>query len=371
MKKLLFIISLFICQAVLAQNTTYECRYDKFGKKGNNTSNIIEITNISSSNMRNKIIEIDLDSLSHKLDKNKIVAENLLSKEKLDVQYIEAQNKLLIMLDIAKGTTVKIKIKEGKVKEQKDYTFGRYVPERKDDFAWENNKIAFRMYGPALEAEGEISSGIDVWVKKTEDLVIDKWYKKNDYHKDHGEGGDFYKVGASLGAGASAVWEDGKLFMSKNWTDYKVLCTGKLRTTFVLNYADYKVKNRTISVRREISLDAFSNLNHSKVVYTSSDGKDIKIAIGIKKRKGKGEIKINEKSGYVAYIEPTNKKHGTTAVGISTKAKIIESRIDKDHIFIIVKVKSGEVLNYRHGAYWDKSEQFKNSEEWFKYLNDN
>ena len=40
--------------------------------------------------------------------------------------------------------------------------FGRHVPERKDDFAWENDRIAFRMYGPALEADGEISSGIDV-----------------------------------------------------------------------------------------------------------------------------------------------------------------------------------------------------------------
>ena len=25
-----------------------------------------------------------------------------------------------------------------------------YVPERKDDFAWENDKIAFRAYGKAL-----------------------------------------------------------------------------------------------------------------------------------------------------------------------------------------------------------------------------
>lgn len=27
-------------------------------------------------------------------------------------------------------------------------TFGRYVPERSDDYAWENNLIAYRVYGP-------------------------------------------------------------------------------------------------------------------------------------------------------------------------------------------------------------------------------
>jgi hypothetical protein len=32
-------------------------------------------------------------------------------------------------------------------------TFGRFVPERKDDFAWENDFAAYRMYGPALAKE--------------------------------------------------------------------------------------------------------------------------------------------------------------------------------------------------------------------------
>ena len=31
--------------------------------------------------------------------------------------------------------------------------YGRHVPERKDDFAWENEYAAFRMYGPALKPE--------------------------------------------------------------------------------------------------------------------------------------------------------------------------------------------------------------------------
>jgi len=49
---------------------------------------------------------------------------------------------------------------------------GRLVPERKDDFTWENNRSAFRLYGPALKATGEISNGMDFWAET---------YRKADY----------------------------------------------------------------------------------------------------------------------------------------------------------------------------------------------
>ncbi len=79
--------------------------------------------------------------------------------------------------------------------------FGRQVPERYDDYAWENNKVAYRLYGPALETSPEklITPGIDVWVKCTDKLVIDEWYAKGDYHHNYGDGMDCYKVGKTLG----------------------------------------------------------------------------------------------------------------------------------------------------------------------------
>ena len=36
-------------------------------------------------------------------------------------------------------------------------TYGRFVPERIDDFAWENDRVAFRTYGP--EAQRNTESG--------------------------------------------------------------------------------------------------------------------------------------------------------------------------------------------------------------------
>ena len=77
--------------------------------------------------------------------------------------------------------------------------YAAFMPQRKDDIAWENERIAFRVYGPALEATGEISSGLDIWVKRTRKPIIEKWYYAAEYHKDHGEGLDMYKVGPTRG----------------------------------------------------------------------------------------------------------------------------------------------------------------------------
>src|ERR1700676_4219083 len=63
--------------------------------------------------------------------------------------------------------------------------FVRYVPERMDDIAWENDRIAYRLYGPALEKHEATGSGIDVWVKSTRKMIINEWYRRGDYHADH------------------------------------------------------------------------------------------------------------------------------------------------------------------------------------------
>ena len=75
---------------------------------------------------------------------------------------------------------------------------GRYVPERKDDFAWENEYAAFRMYGPALANENP-SNGVDLWLKNSPALVIDTMYGRElldhrPYHINYDGNLDCYKV---------------------------------------------------------------------------------------------------------------------------------------------------------------------------------
>ena len=84
----------------------------------------------------------------------------------------------------------------------------RAVPERADDFVFENNLVAGRFYGKELEGIAT-STGLDIWVKQPGALVADTWYAEAQkdpgyYHHDHG-GKDCYKVAVSLGGGASTV----------------------------------------------------------------------------------------------------------------------------------------------------------------------
>ena len=100
----------------------------------------------------------------------------------------------------------------------KPQAYARLVPERKDDLAWENDKVAYRIYGPALR-DGPEDSGIDIWCKRVATPVVNKWYRadltaKQSYHKDHGEGYDVYKVGDSRGCGGLALWVDGRMVLS-------------------------------------------------------------------------------------------------------------------------------------------------------------
>ena len=67
----------------------------------------------------------------------------------------------------------------GKPYQQKVYATGALYKIRKDDIAWENDRCAYRVYGPALQRTGERSFGTDVWVKNTPDTVVYERYVKD------------------------------------------------------------------------------------------------------------------------------------------------------------------------------------------------
>ena len=67
----------------------------------------------------------------------------------------------------------------GKPYKQKVYATGALYKIRKDDIAWENDRCAYRVYGPALQKTGERSFGTDIWVKNTPDTVVYERYIKD------------------------------------------------------------------------------------------------------------------------------------------------------------------------------------------------
>ena len=127
--------------------------------------------------------------------------------------------------------------------------YARFVPERLDDMAWENDRIAHRTYGFALNSpaadvvhERLRGSGIDIWGKRVAYPIIDRWYPKghDQFHQDgEGEGLDLYSIGGSRGDGGTGVWDGGKLWTSDNFVGQQVLSNGPRRAAFTLSYAPW------------------------------------------------------------------------------------------------------------------------------------
>ena len=175
--------------------------------------------------------------------------------------------------------------------------FARFVPERLDDFAWENDKLAHRTYGPALAAPDEpkrgkevlVTSGLDIWCKRVPYLVVDRWYNKghDHYHKDEGEGMDMYQVGTSRGCGGTGVWDGAKLSVGRNYKTWNVIANGPIRAIFELTYEAWDAGNgvKVAEVKR-FTVDAGHNLDLIESTFTFTGPKELPVAIGINKTSG-------------------------------------------------------------------------------------
>src|SRR3954468_12203720 len=173
--------------------------------------------------------------------------------------------------------------------------FARYVTERLDDFGWENDKIGHRTYGPALaepdtEKRGKevlVTSGLDIWCKRVNYLVVDRWYNKghDHYHKDEGEGMDMYQVGPSRGCGGTGVWDGKKLYVSRNYKTWKVIANGPVRAIFELTYEPWDANGLKVAETKRFTVDAGHNLDEieSTFTVTSGDAKELTIGIGLNK----------------------------------------------------------------------------------------
>ncbi|GGA82243.1 DUF4861 domain-containing protein [Flavobacterium palustre] len=280
----------------------------------------------------------------------------------------EIQN-LLLQLSVKAKSTVRLSIKKGKPNPIEIKTYARFVPERKDDFAWENDKIAFRTYGKAIENTNEDAYGFDVWVKRSTKMVINERYKLGNYHKDNGNGMDYYHVGHSLGAGNMAPYVKDTIRYSANYHGWKVLDNGPLRSSFQLIYDTWNAGGIKVNATKIISLEAGSQLNRVENVYTFEDSKPMPVVVGIIKRPEEGVISLNEQKGIMGYWEPTVKEYGTTGVGVILTTTIKNMLVNKDQLLAVAEVKNDEPIVYYTGAAWDRASKITNSEQWLEYLN--
>lgn len=273
-----------------------------------------------------------------------------------------------------------VHIPNAELPERKETCYSRFVPERTDDYAWENDKVAFRVFGPTAQKMfeggvegGTLSSGVDCWLKKVDYPIINKWYKKHtdgtgSYHEDTGEGLDNFHVGVSRGCGGIAIKKDSAYSISKNFINYKTLMTGPIRTSFYLEYEDWDVNGTLIKESRIITLDAGNNLSKFEV---SIEGTN-QISAGLTLHEKDGEVTLNSENNWVSYWEP----HGDSELGTAI-ITLPESLIDFDKYEINQKDMSNAYINlkldnnkvtYYAGFGWKKSKQFQTQVEWNNYL---
>ena len=258
--------------------------------------------------------------------------------------------------------------------------YSRFVPERTDDYAWENNKVAFRTYGPVAQQMvenkiegGTLTSGIDAWLKRVDYPIINKWYEKatngtGTYHKDTGEGLDNFHVGNSRGVGGIAVKVDNKYYFPKNFISWKTITTGPIRTSFILTYADWDAKGNKITESKLISLDYGSYLSRFEISITGTKT----IVAGLTLHDKKGTIGTNIKEGWLSHWEPIDDSEiGTGLVAPKNTLTSFDNYLtnDKDlsNLYGNLKVKNNKAI-YFVGFGWKKGSPFQTKTEWETYL---
>ncbi len=255
--------------------------------------------------------------------------------------------------------------------------FGRFVRERFDDFTWENDRIAHRTYGKALETwEGEplSSSTIDIWSKRTPRMVINDWYLSDDYHADHGEGADFYSAGTARGCGGNGLWAADKLWVSRNYVHSRVLSNGPLRVMFELTYEPFNVNGISVGEVKRISLDAGSQLDRFQSTYKpyTRPGQSQKLTSGIGLKKVSGEQKeVNASRGWLLKWEKVAKNAGNQGLAIIVDPnQWVKDAEDEQNHLVLTSTAEGDVASYWAGFCWDKAGHITTPEAWRQYVDE-
>jgi hypothetical protein len=268
--------------------------------------------------------------------------------------------------------------------------YARVVPERFDDMAWENDRIAHRMYGfalnsPVAAAVGERlrGSGIDVWGKRVTYPIIDRWYAKghDQFHKDgEGEGLDLYSIGGSRGAGGTGAWDGTRLWTSDNFMSSQVLSNGPRRAAFELTYAPWDAGDigKVEEVKR-FTVDCGVNFDAVQSTFDFA-GDEAVIGIGITEHPQaagfpKPVLTRDPDSRWMSLWEENPDGGLGVAVilagGTSSETYAYEPPAKTpgfgNHL-LIFKARDGVPVKYFTGAGWNRSGQFTDRASWESYV---
>ena len=343
---------------------------------------------------RQELVEMPVKDIYGKLGIKKgepFIVKNALGQQ---VAYqVTYDGKLLIDASVRPKGSAEFTVEPGEPKPMKTFVCGKQYPERVDDIAWENDRTAYRVYGPALQRTGEKAFGIDVWVKNTPDLEVDKRYvtelsnhskieelkktgktaealdleQETTYHYDHGYGLDCYKVGPTLGCGTPALMDGNEIIMPYCYKTYKILDNGPLRFTVQLDYNPFTIgEDKNVVEHRIISCDKGSNFNKMTVWYEGlTKPRDMVAGVVIHAEDTKS---ILTGENYVLYADPTDnpaKQNFQIYVGVlfpngvkATKVMMYDtpSNGNSGHGVGMITYQPNEKYTYYFGSAWSKND---------------
>ena len=372
----------------------------------------VTVTNPLAMERSNEMVEVSMETVTDRLglaDTAQIVVLNANGQQ---VPYqITYDGKVIFPAAIAAGGTATYTIQTGTPEAFDVKACGRCYPERMDDMAWENDLVAFRAYGPALQAKGERGFGYDLFTKyNTTEPMLEAMYakeldketlakiaelKKTDpkaaaelsrersYHIDHGYGMDCYAVGPTLGAGVAALMVNDTIIYPWCYKNQEILDNGPLRFTVKLEFTPLTVKgDSTVVETRLITLDAGSHLNKTAGSYSNLK-ETLPIVAGIVLHEPDGAVVADAANGYITYVDPTTgPDNGKIFMGAAVPAVVKDAKTvlfsEKEkkernnadgHVLAVSDYEPGSEYVYYWGFAWDKAD-IKTADAWNRYMAD-
>ena len=372
----------------------------------------VTVTNPLAMERSNEMVEVSMETVTDRLGLADTAQIVVLNADGQQVPYqITYDGKVIFPAAIAAGGTATYTIQTGTPEAFDVKACGRCYPERMDDMAWENDLVAFRAYGPALQAKGERGFGYDLFTKyNTTEPMLEAMYakeldketlakiaelKKTDpkaaaelsrersYHIDHGYGMDCYAVGPTLGAGVAALMVNDSIIYPWCYKNQEILDNGPLRFTVKLEFTPLTVKgDSTVVETRLITLDAGSHLNKTAVSYSNLK-ETLPIVAGIVLHEPDGAVVADAANGYITYVDPTTgPDNGKIFMGVAVPAVVKDAKTvlfsEKEkkernnadgHVLAVSDYEPGSEYVYYWGFAWDKAD-IKTADAWNRYMAD-
>ena len=255
---------------------------------------------------------------------------------------ITHDGKVLVLCNVRPESSVALSMIKGQPQDYELTCNGRIYPNRWDDLVWENDKCAWRFYGPGAHKNMKNNAyGFDTFTKNTPHPIQDQLYHNEltsygvnsliqrekspinwnevhrgyTYHRNHGAGMDAYTVGATLGAGAAALVQESKngknqeLIYPLYYEKAEILDNGPLRFTVRMTMparpASVLGGSASDSIRevRLISQDCGSHFARVEITYEGLERETpVCAGIVIHESNPAGYV-LNQQEGFVTYAE--------------------------------------------------------------------